>query len=198
MHNLVHELAWVTCFQEQLLFTAGSPKQHSTALPGLPSWSWASTTQAVHFRGRRSRFVDREAIASEVLLEDQQIRCRSRIGRVNSQPLKEPYNLYSGVVYCKLHHAFRPIRPDTSEGLYSKSDQFAVFDALSDMVRCDTSVLCVAWVIYDDRISDDGRLTGALIIAAVDGALNTYHRIGWLESHDAVLFEDEYRDIILV
>lgn len=194
---MLHELAWVACFQEQPPSATESPKQQCTALPGLPSWSWASTTTAVCFRGCRYPFVNRENLASKVLLENQQIGCRSHIGRVKLQPLKEPYSLSSGSINHKLHHTFRPTRPDTSEGLYSRPDEFAVFDALSNTDRCEGTMLCVACVTYDGGI-DNSRLTRALIVAAVDGASKTYRRIGWLESLDAVLFEDEYRDIILV
>lgn len=206
--NLVQELAWITGFQieEDLQYSGFHPSKtdadfgpsdmeciykeppRKARLCNVPTWSWGSVTPRILFRPQ-STYANELATAHFV--DEHKIRVRSRLGRVKICGSSQKHRLDHD---CSLRSActFDLCRPDMPKSIRYDAEQFAVFDTLSDVRSVvDNLIICVEWIELLPR-------TGALIVARVDEAQDTYRRIGWLEAFEADFFDEEPRTIILV
>ena len=201
-HNLVQELAWTTGFDSPQQCSSGPP---AARIPGVPSWSWASTNQALTFRVLGCYRL--EELFYKAYFDNQRLCGRGRLGTVSVKKASKPLEARPDTVY---YPTFEPIRPRMVDQTHTHdhADELAVFDTLEDALPSDSgSIRCLQWASWQgwrNRFCDlKGNehwyvVTSALIVSPVHEKMNVYRRVGWLEVVDAKFFEDELRDITLV
>ncbi|KAH6615372.1 heterokaryon incompatibility protein-domain-containing protein [Boeremia exigua] len=161
-------------------------------LPGVPSWSWATSNQPVRFVPYKK--LSLKFLPTKISMSERQIRAHACVGNlvvtrstaIKAAGLKtNPYKFSS--------HDY------TIESNTSGHKFWLTFDTLLDALPKEGgTIFCVQWCNgCNDDESD--RLTGALIVAPVDGEESTYRRRGWAYiRHSGVFLKQEPRDIILV
>ncbi|GAB7345221.1 hypothetical protein MBLNU457_3596t1 [Dothideomycetes sp. NU457] len=186
-HNLVQELAWLTNTERR-----GKPSRS----PDIPSWSWASVHQEVHFPAKLTD-EDYVELAKVLSVESPKLRVRSRMANFRKTtsainkfirgPVQDGHStLYTSAVQG----------PCVIELCRGTGDQkvmgTAVLDIPADVERTAMEpVPCVQWVKWTGA-------TGWLVLAPISKKRKLYRRIGWLEFNDSDVSDDEEKTITLI
>lgn len=157
-------------------------------IPGIPSWSWASTDQRVFFRS----LINFQLLARGAIVDSQQIHICSRLG---SLPVTSTGDVDSRLKWIS------PRRKNP--------DPVIIFDTEQDAPPWKAGrVRCVQWVtwpcelVHLDKdvkyLRQDHRMLGVILVTAVNKKRHVYRRIGWAKVFNDNCFDKDTTNITLI
>jgi hypothetical protein len=157
-------------------------------IPGIPSWSWASTDQRVFFRS----LINFQLLARGAIVDSQQIHICSRLG---SLPVTSTGDVDSRLKWIS------PRRKNP--------DPVIIFDTEQDAPPWKAGrVRCVQWVTwpcelvhldkYVKYLRQDHRMLGVILVTAVNKKRHVYRRIGWAKVFNDNCFDKDTTNITLI
>ncbi|KAH6625135.1 heterokaryon incompatibility protein-domain-containing protein [Boeremia exigua] len=213
--NLVVELAWASNHSDtSIMAHAMSVGRSAVRFTNAPSWSWASVSArprfVVEWLHEAGSKIEKPTILTKI--QDAQLHLRGRLGSLDLVSLDTTRSTHPSRSFI-----FTPKRAPKDRRSQDYVLEHATFDTHVDKLPGEGgTVRCLEWMSWtgyrgqpywaygnltdtiDTTIRWILRVTGAIILAPVDGQQHTFRRIGWLEVLDTDFFDAEPQEIILV
>lgn len=195
--HMVQELAWVTCHDVH-----GGPCMVARSTD-IPSWSWASVYQQIHFpmKPADEGYVELVRVLS---VEPPKVRIRGRMATID---LCKTQSIASSTGERSIGARLDPRTFELVQGTAKQEARgMAVLDTLADVQTTALGpVPCLQWITHatrtlpaNGRSQRPGAVTGCLILAPISKKRKLYRRIGWLEVESIDFLDEQEKTITLI